>query len=79
MTVEQKAQHITLCCSLIKQDKFEWMLQKACELGVTRIVPLNRDIQLFSWMKRSNKRSWNVGLPSFLPAVNNAIEMILLN
>ena len=31
MTVEQKAQHITLCCSLIKQDKFEWMLQKACD------------------------------------------------
>ena len=30
---------ITLCVSLIKQDKFEWMLQKACELNVTRIVP----------------------------------------
>lgn len=31
--------HITLCAALIKADKFEWMLQKACELGVTRIVP----------------------------------------
>lgn len=29
----------TLCCALIKQDKFEWMLQKACELQVTHIVP----------------------------------------
>ena len=25
--------------ALIKQDKFEWMLQKACELGVSKIVP----------------------------------------
>ena len=37
--IESEPKHITLCCSLIKQDKFEWMLQKACELGVTRIVP----------------------------------------
>lgn len=39
IVVPQKEKHITLCCSLIKSDKFEWMLQKACELGVTRIVP----------------------------------------
>lgn len=31
--------NITLCCALIKQDKFEWMLQKACELQVTNIIP----------------------------------------
>ncbi|MBQ0066393.1 MAG: 16S rRNA (uracil(1498)-N(3))-methyltransferase [Firmicutes bacterium] len=30
---------ITLCASLIKQEKFEWMIQKCVELGVTRIVP----------------------------------------
>ncbi len=30
---------ITLCAALIKADKFEWLLQKACELGATRIVP----------------------------------------
>ena len=39
ITTEQTSKHITLCTALIKQDKFEWMLQKACELGVTRIVP----------------------------------------
>ncbi|MDO4467288.1 MAG: RsmE family RNA methyltransferase [Bacillota bacterium] len=33
------SKEITLCASLIKQDKFEWMIQKCVELGVTRIVP----------------------------------------
>lgn len=37
--VPNEKKDITLCVSLIKQDKFEWMLQKACELNVTRIVP----------------------------------------
>ena len=37
--VFEESQSITLCCALIKQDKFEWMLQKACELGVSKIVP----------------------------------------
>lgn len=36
---EARRQEITLCTALIKSDKFEWMLQKAAELGVTRIVP----------------------------------------
>ncbi|MCS7080650.1 MAG: 16S rRNA (uracil(1498)-N(3))-methyltransferase [Chloracidobacterium sp.] len=31
---------LTLAAALLKADKFEWVIQKAVELGVTRIVPL---------------------------------------
>ncbi len=31
---------LTLGVALLKADKFEWVIQKAVELGVTRIVPL---------------------------------------
>src|SRR5689334_19202588 len=31
---------VTLCASLIKFDRFEWMLEKATELGVERILPV---------------------------------------
>lgn len=34
---------ITLCAALIKADKFEWMLQKATELGVSKIVPFTSE------------------------------------
>ena len=34
---------LTLAQSLIKGDKFDWVVQKASELGVTRIVPLITD------------------------------------
>ncbi|MBQ9329217.1 MAG: 16S rRNA (uracil(1498)-N(3))-methyltransferase [Solobacterium sp.] len=30
---------VTLCMALIRREKFELVLQKACELGVSRIVP----------------------------------------
>src|ERR1019366_2797897 len=31
---------ITLCASLIKFDRFEWMVEKATELGVDRVLPV---------------------------------------
>lgn len=31
---------LTLCQSLLKGEKFEWVLQKGTELGVTRFVPV---------------------------------------
>lgn len=34
---------LTLAQALIKGDKFDWVVQKATELGVTRIVPLLTD------------------------------------
>ena len=33
--------HLTLYASLFKFDRFEWMLEKATELGVEHIVPVN--------------------------------------
>lgn len=36
----EPAVRITLYQSLLKQDKFEWVLQKCTEVGVTRFVPL---------------------------------------
>lgn len=35
--------HLTLVQALIKGDKFDWVVQKATELGVTGIVPLVTD------------------------------------
>jgi 16S rRNA (uracil1498-N3)-methyltransferase len=31
---------IVLCAALIKFDRFEWMIEKATELGIARIVPV---------------------------------------
>ena len=35
--------HVTLAVSLIRPERFEWLLQKATEIGVSTIVPLKAD------------------------------------
>ncbi len=35
--------HITLYAALIKFDRFEWLIEKATELGVARIIPVIAD------------------------------------
>lgn len=56
VVVENEDKHITLCASLIKQDKWEWMLQKACELGVTRIVPFTSEYSIIHLDKEKQKK-----------------------
>lgn len=45
---------LTLAQALVKGDKFDWIVQKATELGVTRIVPLMTD---HSDIKRAEERA----------------------
>ena len=33
--------HITLCAALVKFDRFEWIIEKATELGVANIIPVD--------------------------------------
>ena len=63
--VFEENQSITLCCALIKQDKFEWLLQKACELGVHKIVPFagNGSLDRTSPSLLRNATSPNEGRP----------------
>jgi 16S rRNA (uracil1498-N3)-methyltransferase len=48
----EDGREVTLYASLIKKDNFEWIIQKATELGVTRIVPIISE--------RSEKKALNI-------------------
>jgi 16S rRNA (uracil1498-N3)-methyltransferase len=38
--IEEPQSHLILAAALIKSSKFEWILQKATELGIQEIIPL---------------------------------------
>jgi 16S rRNA (uracil1498-N3)-methyltransferase len=45
------AREVTLCAAVVKKDTFEWILEKATELGVTKIIPVMAE--------RSEKKNLN--------------------
>jgi 16S rRNA (uracil1498-N3)-methyltransferase len=49
--------HITLCAALIKFDRFEWIVEKATELGVERILPVEAERSGKGLLEASRKRS----------------------
>jgi 16S rRNA (uracil1498-N3)-methyltransferase len=77
---------ITLCAGLIKFDRFEWMVEKATELGVARILPVETARSEKGLMEASHKRrerwlrialeagqqSRRVTLPEILPSLRFA-------
>ena len=52
--------HITLYQSMVKSDKFEWVLQKGTEIGITEFVPVisNRTISRRSVMNNARYKRW---------------------
>jgi 16S rRNA (uracil1498-N3)-methyltransferase len=74
---------VTLCAALIKFDRFEWIVEKATELGVERILPVEAartEKGLFDasrkrserWARiarESSQQSRRVSVPEILPAV----------
>ena len=53
---------VTLGQALIKKDKFEWVIQKTVELGVTRIVPIvseRTEIRLKDQREERKMRRWS--------------------
>ena len=49
--------HITLCATLVKFDRFEWTVEKATELGVERILPVESARSEKGLLEASRKRS----------------------
>ncbi len=41
LEAQPSRQRLVLCAALIKFDRLEWMIEKATELGVTEIIPVN--------------------------------------
>jgi 16S rRNA (uracil1498-N3)-methyltransferase len=74
---------LTLLASIVKFDRFEWIVEKATELGVERIIPVaatRTEKGLFEasakrserWMRiarESSQQSRRVRMPEILPAV----------
>jgi 16S rRNA (uracil1498-N3)-methyltransferase len=74
---------VTLCAALIKFDRFEWIVEKATELGVEQILPVNTTRSEHGLFEASRKRSerWSriaressqqsrrVHVPEILPTV----------
>jgi len=57
-TAPESSLHLTLAVGLLKGEKFDWVVQKAVELGVTKLVPLNTkraDVKLKETAKRSER------------------------
>src|SRR3984957_5301965 len=53
--------HVTILASLVRFERFEWMLEKATELGVARVVPVEAERSERGLERAAGKRlpRWN--------------------
>ncbi len=62
-TVIQKPYHVDIAQALIRRERFEYMLQKATELGVDRIIPIvtkHTIIKLGDDKQQNKLQRWNL-------------------
>lgn len=78
--VQERSTDVTLCAALIKGDKWEWMLQKAAELGVGRIVPFvsqNTVVQIDPKKEARKMERWRTILEQACRQCNRHDSVIL--
>ncbi|WP_027120618.1 16S rRNA (uracil(1498)-N(3))-methyltransferase [Mycoplasmopsis lipofaciens] len=66
---------IILACPIIKIKRFEWILQKATELGVTKIIPIITRYTDNNIVKYDLKKKYN----RFLDIIKNAAQQSFRN
>ncbi len=81
LSVNELEQEITLCMALIRKEKFEWVLQKAAELGVKKIVPFTSSRTIVKVQKekemKMKKRYGQIVLESSQQCKRNYIPEVL--
>ncbi len=89
LAAEAPAASITLFAALIKFDRFEWLVEKATELGAARIVPVNAERaekglasgaakRVERWKKiarESSQQARRVRLPEVTPPVEFSVAL----
>ncbi|GGB04558.1 16S rRNA (uracil(1498)-N(3))-methyltransferase [Macrococcus hajekii] len=49
--------HVTIASGILKNDKYEWMLQKATELGAAAFMPFQGEFSVVKWdARKADKR-----------------------
>ncbi|WP_036452938.1 16S rRNA (uracil(1498)-N(3))-methyltransferase [Mycoplasma buteonis] len=72
---------IVLAAAIIKFERFEWLLQKATELGVTKIIPLvtehtNHDLLKFDKFNKKRERFQTIVLNAAEQSYRNQVPEI---
>lgn len=58
LAVGEPATHLTLYQALLKQDRFEWVLQKGTEIGVSRFVPIVTGRSVVTTVRPNKLERW---------------------
>jgi 16S rRNA (uracil1498-N3)-methyltransferase len=75
----EKGREVNLYCAILKKDNFEWVAQKATEVGVTRIIPVltERTVKTnlnFDRLQKIVKEAAEQSERAWLPEIGEIVE-----